>query len=166
MSLACLATLVPEPKESPTWARFKAGASLVPSPVTATTSPRSCKRATKRCLSMGRALDITFNSPTASKASSSLRHANSAPLIILCPVSSEPSEMIPVWRAISKAVAAVSPVTIFTSIPAWRHWLIASGTSARKGSLIATMANSVLLTAIAKVRIACCCHSYSCCSTC
>ena len=37
MSLASFATLVLEPSDRPTWAWFKAGASLVPSPVTATT---------------------------------------------------------------------------------------------------------------------------------
>ena len=37
MSLASLATDVPSPIDRPTWAAFKAGASLVPSPVTATT---------------------------------------------------------------------------------------------------------------------------------
>ena len=37
MSLASFATDVPSPIDKPTWAAFKAGASLVPSPVTATT---------------------------------------------------------------------------------------------------------------------------------
>ena len=39
MSLASLATAVPSPIERPTWAALSAGASFVPSPVTATTSP-------------------------------------------------------------------------------------------------------------------------------
>ena len=90
MSLACLATLVPEPNESPTWARFKAGASLVPSPVTATTSPCCCNRLTRRCLSVGRARDITFNSLMRSSASSSLSAANSAPVIQFSRLGSSP----------------------------------------------------------------------------
>jgi len=40
MSLASFATDVPEPMDRPTCAKFSAGASFVPSPVTATTSPR------------------------------------------------------------------------------------------------------------------------------
>ena len=39
MSLASLATEVPLPIDRPTWAWFSAGASFVPSPVTATTAP-------------------------------------------------------------------------------------------------------------------------------
>ena len=39
ISLASFATEVPDPIESPTCAWFRAGASFVPSPVTATTSP-------------------------------------------------------------------------------------------------------------------------------
>ena len=38
MSEASFATEVPSPIDRPTWASFRAGASLVPSPVTATTS--------------------------------------------------------------------------------------------------------------------------------
>ena len=83
MSLASLATLVPEPSDRPTWARFRAGASLVPSPVTATTSPRCCNRLTSRCLSEGRALDRTFSPPTMFRASSSLMAANSAPVMFI-----------------------------------------------------------------------------------
>ena len=39
MSLASLATAVPSPIDNPTLATLSAGASLVPSPVTATTCP-------------------------------------------------------------------------------------------------------------------------------
>ena len=42
MSLASFATDVPVPIDNPTCAWFKAGASLVPSPVTATTAPFCC----------------------------------------------------------------------------------------------------------------------------
>jgi len=54
ISAACLATSVPViPIANPTSAFFRAGASLVPSPVTATTSPNSLRPVTKRYLSSG-----------------------------------------------------------------------------------------------------------------
>lgn len=79
MSEASLATEVPEPIERPTLAKLSAGASFVPSPVTATTSPRCWSNRTRRCLSSGRARDMIFNSCTRSSSSSSLAAANSAP---------------------------------------------------------------------------------------
>lgn len=54
ISAACFAISVPViPIAKPTSAFFKAGASLVPSPVTATTSPSSFNPVTKRYLSSG-----------------------------------------------------------------------------------------------------------------
>ena len=54
MAAAYLATSVPQiPIAKPTSAFFKAGASLVPSPVTATTSPLSLSPVTKQYLSSG-----------------------------------------------------------------------------------------------------------------
>ncbi|KAK5633688.1 hypothetical protein RRF57_009401 [Xylaria bambusicola] len=54
ISEASLATSVPQtPIEKPTSAVFKAGASFVPSPVTATVSPRALSFATKMRLSSG-----------------------------------------------------------------------------------------------------------------
>eukprot|EP00834_Sanchytrium_tribonematis_P003619 NODE_145_length_15762_cov_0.655238.p11 type:complete len:102 gc:universal NODE_145_length_15762_cov_0.655238:3848-4153(+) len=51
---ASFATSVPDiPMENPTSAFFSAAPSLVPSPVTATTSPISCNFSTKSCLSNG-----------------------------------------------------------------------------------------------------------------
>ena len=82
MSLASLATEVPSPIERPIWAWFRAGASLVPSPVTATTSPCSCSKRTRRSLSDGRARDMIFRSPMRSFSSSSLNRLNSLPVII------------------------------------------------------------------------------------
>jgi hypothetical protein len=56
-----LATYVPAiPMANPTSAFFKAGASLVPSPVTATTSPLSLRPVTKAYLSSG--LDLAKTS--------------------------------------------------------------------------------------------------------
>ena len=54
MSAACLATSVPViPIANPTSAFFKAGASFVPSPVTATTSPNCLSPVTSKYLSSG-----------------------------------------------------------------------------------------------------------------
>ena len=65
---ASFATEVPEPIESPTLAKLSAGASFVPSPVTATTSPRCCNNCTRRCLSSGRARDMIFSVPVPVRA--------------------------------------------------------------------------------------------------
>ena len=50
---------------------------------------------------------------------------------------------VPICLAISLAVPGVSPVTIFTSIPAFKHSATASGTSVRTGSEIATIPKKV-----------------------
>mmetsp|Transcript_36044 Transcript_36044/g.85521 ORF Transcript_36044/g.85521 Transcript_36044/m.85521 type:complete len:229 (-) Transcript_36044:151-837(-) len=61
MSDASFATSVPDmPIASPTSASFSAGASLVPSPVTATTSFWLCSSETRRCLSSGELRARTF----------------------------------------------------------------------------------------------------------
>jgi len=127
ISLASLATDVPVPIDRPTCAWFNAGASFVPSPVTATTAPFCCNNCTRRCLSVGRARDIIFRSITRSSASSSASSAKAAPVIRLRSVSSGFHR--PIWRAISVAVPGVSPVTILISIPADWHFNTAAGTS-------------------------------------
>ena len=137
MSDASLATEVPSPIESPTCAALSAGASLVPSPVTATTWSSRWSDSTSRFLSIGRARAITLSPITRSSTSSSVRAAKSLPVMMLC----SPSSSLQRWicRPISRAVAGVSPVTIFTSMPAPRHSSTASLTSSLTGSLIATM---------------------------
>ena len=61
ISAACLATSVPAIAiANPTSAFFKAGASLVPSPVTATTLSRSLRPTTKAYLSSGLERASTF----------------------------------------------------------------------------------------------------------
>ena len=143
MSLASFATDVPDPIESPTLAKFSAGASFVPSPVTATISPLRCKRRTSRCLSSGRARDIIFRACTRSSSSSSLIAANSTPVISFREESVSSCHK-PMRRAISRAVAGVSPVTILMSIPAFIQRATAAGTSSRTGSAIAaTATNSI-----------------------
>ena len=109
----------------------------MPSPVTATTSPRCCRRFTKRALSSGRAREITRRWGIRSNSSASFIAANSAPVMWL--ISLQLSSQSLIWRAISLAVPGVSPVTIFTCMPACIHSSIAAGTSARTGSAIAVM---------------------------
>ena len=137
ISEASFATLVPSPIERPTWAAFSAGASLVPSPVTATTSPQCCSISTRRFLSIGRALAMIFMSCMQETSSSSVSAAKSGPVMMLR--SESDSFQSPACLPISRAVAGVSPVTILMSMPASIHSRIASGTSGRTGSLIATM---------------------------
>ena len=136
ISLASFATEVPVPIESPTLAWFRAGASLVPSPVTATICPSFWSSSTNRCLSVGRARHMTFSFFTRSKASSSGSASKSVPVMMFSSVSS--GFQMPIWRAISRAVAVVSPVTILTWMPAFKHSATAAGTSSRTGSEIAT----------------------------
>ena len=143
MSLASLATDVPSPIESPTCAALSAGASFVPSPVTATTSSCDCNKRTSRSLSIGRARAITFKSGIRSNKVLSSRAANSEPVIILRSPSSGVHNEI--WRAISRAVAGVSPVTIFTFIPAFKQSETAAGTSLRTGSAMAVIPKKVNL---------------------
>ncbi|CUP56929.1 Uncharacterised protein [Segatella copri] len=118
---------------------------MVPSPVTATTWFFLCKASTNRFLSIGRAREIIFKSKTLVSNSSSERAANSGPVIIFL----SPSFAVhrPIWRPISLAVPGVSPVTIFTLIPAFIHSATAAGTSSRTGSLIATTPIKVKLSA-------------------
>ena len=62
---ASLATYVPDiPIDIPTSALFNAGASLFPSPVTATISPAYLSPVTSKNLSLGVALANTFNGLT------------------------------------------------------------------------------------------------------
>ena len=146
MSLASLATDVPSPIESPTWAAFRAGASFVPSPVTATTCPWRCRASTSRFLSIGRARAIIFRSITRSSSWLSVKAPNSGPVIMLRSVSEGCHN--PICRPISFAVPGVSPVTILTFMPAFRTSSMAAGTSERTGSAIATMPRNSRLSAI------------------
>ena len=149
MSLASFATDVPSPIDSPTCAALRAGASFVPSPVTATTSPCCCSSPTSLDLSVGRARDIIFMRRAASAASLSSRAAKSGPVIMLLSLSVL-SFHSPICRPISFAVPGVSPVTILILIPASMLSFTAAGTSARTGSEIATMPINVRLSALSE----------------
>ena len=136
MSLASLATLVPDPMESPTWATLRAGASLVPSPVTATTWLRACKASTNRFLSIGRARAMIFRWSTRCSSSSFESAAKVRPSMISS--SGVSWCQMPICRPISRAVAILSPVTILMSMPAWTHSSMAAFTSSLTGSSIPT----------------------------
>ena len=138
MSAASFATDVPVlPIAMPTSARLSAGASFVPSPVTATTSSCALRQFTSLSLSFGRALAMTLMRLAATSASSSERAWNFAPVISASSSGAPSASRRLLWRAISLAVSGLSPVTILTVIPASRHSSSAPGTSGRTGSAIA-----------------------------
>lgn len=111
------------PMATPTSARLRAGASFTPSPVMATTSPAFCRASTilSFCSGLTRAKTSTFKSSSSESASSS------------SPVATT-SAGIPTLRAMARAVAGWSPVTITTRTPAFKTLATASGTSGRGGS--------------------------------
>mmetsp|Transcript_17820 Transcript_17820/g.40376 ORF Transcript_17820/g.40376 Transcript_17820/m.40376 type:complete len:279 (-) Transcript_17820:1741-2577(-) len=147
MSEAFLATSVPwTPIANPTSAFFSAGASFVPSPVTATVCETPILLAwmpeTSRCLSSGVDLPMTLsfgqtlsNSCWSSTSPGATRSRKVFPSMTL-PSSS--LSMMPHFLAMAAAVFMLSPVTILTIIPASLHRLIARGTSSRTGSSMPT----------------------------
>mmetsp|Transcript_23162 Transcript_23162/g.59346 ORF Transcript_23162/g.59346 Transcript_23162/m.59346 type:complete len:387 (+) Transcript_23162:1106-2266(+) len=139
MSDASLATSVPQmPIASPTSASFRAGASLVPSPVTATTSP--CRRSndTRRCLSAGWLRARTCSWGSIGRSCSSLMPRKVGPSMTM------PSSWSRLHsRAMCCAVYRLSPVTILTAMPAALQTFTVSGTPARTGSLMPRTATRV-----------------------
>ena len=117
----------------PTSAFFSAGASLIPSPVTATTSPRAFSSFTTRIFTVGvlRAITLILGSIFCSRRSltSSTSLASSA---------TQPSASRSSSLAMAVAVTILSPVRIFTPTPALRQAATASYTSLRSGSAMAT----------------------------
>mmetsp|Transcript_48750 Transcript_48750/g.115784 ORF Transcript_48750/g.115784 Transcript_48750/m.115784 type:complete len:271 (+) Transcript_48750:928-1740(+) len=145
-SEAFLATSVPwMPMAKPTSAFLRAGASLVPSPVTATVwrSLQAWSPDTRWCLSSGverpitsRSFQIPLNFSWSSFPFGATSSRNVFPSHTL-PGFSSPS-MMPHFFAIAAAVFMLSPVTMRTTMPAARHFLMASGTSLRTGSSMPT----------------------------
>ena len=130
MSALSLVTSVPfMPMPMPMSAFLMAGASLTPSPVMATTSPCACRASTMRSLCSGlvRAYMSTFL--TASSSSSWLIDSISSP------VSTVGLLVSPISVAMACAVIGLSPVTIFTCMPACAHSLMAWATSSLGGSM-------------------------------
>ena len=134
ISAAFLDTSVPEiPIAIPTSALFSAGASFIPSPVTATTSPLSCSAFTILILVSGLLLatiEILFISFFKSSSSNvSIYEASTA----ILPLSSKPNS-----SPIDFAVFILSPVSILTSTPALLAISIDSFTPSLNGSTIPT----------------------------
>ncbi|VVC03207.1 Uncharacterised protein [Candidatus Burarchaeum australiense] len=131
MSLASLATSVPVmPMDTPMSARFSAGASFTPSPVTAITSPLRFSAFTMRSLCSGETAAKTRALLTRTASSSSPRASSSSP------VSTSP-DRIPSSRATASAVIFWSPVIITTEMPASTHSAIACLASSRGWSIMA-----------------------------
>lgn len=146
------------PMAKPISAFFKAGASLPPSPVMATTWPSCLSPVANRYLSSGEerantlsSLEIALNvsiSPTwslsqsLSSTSPPTASLNYLPVITTqCPDYpfsglSYPYGIMLASFAMATAVSKISPVTILTIIPACLHLLTASGIPFFSGSLM------------------------------
>eukprot|EP00982_Pelagococcus_subviridis_P006811 30294-Pelagococcus_subviridis.AAC.76 len=134
ISHASFAISVPAmPSANPTSASLSAGASFVPSPVTATTSPKAFCTSHNISLSDGdeRASTLIFTATASCSALLILRNTGPSRMS-----PSSPSTRIPASRAIASAVSALSPVTMRTVTPAFRSSATASAVSGRIGSLI------------------------------
>ena len=136
-----MATSVPEPIATPMLARRRAGASLTPSPVTATKWPSRSRASTISSFWSGATRAKTNAWPTVSMYSGTSGEpmaSSSAPVV----TSSSPPA-IPRVRAIASAVPGWSPVTITTRIPAAWHSATASAASGRTGSMNAARPSRV-----------------------
>ncbi len=114
----------------------RAGASLTPSPVIATTSPRAWSASTIRSLCSG------LTRATTRAASSSSRRASSSSPSSRLPASA-PVPPMPTSSATRRAVDGWSPVIITTRIPARWASAIAAAACGRGGSIIPTMPSRV-----------------------
>jgi len=135
MSAASLETSVPAmPMARPTSDSFRAGASLVPSPVTATISPMPFSVRTRTSLSAGEERARTWRRGSRATSSASGRARKVGPSM-----DRPPSVKMPHSRAMCWAVWMLSPVTMRTVMPASWQVATAAGTSGRTGSLMPTM---------------------------
>ena len=147
MSLASFETSVPEiPIAMPTSAFFIAGASLMPSPVTATTLPSVFSILTTLVLMEGVLRAITRIAGIRSANSASESFSSSLVSAAQCPSSRSPSS-----PAMAAAVVRLSPVRILTSMPAPRQRSTASNTSARRGSAMAANPSNAMSLSIASL---------------
>mmetsp|Transcript_4308 Transcript_4308/g.10425 ORF Transcript_4308/g.10425 Transcript_4308/m.10425 type:complete len:364 (+) Transcript_4308:2245-3336(+) len=141
ISHASLAISVPAmPSAKPTSASLRAGASFVPSPVTATTSPSDFCRLHSVSLSVGLERASTRILTATLSFSLWLILRNTGPSSTK---PSSPSTRIPASQAMASAVSALSPVTMRTVTPAPRSRATASAVSGRMGSLMPTTPRSV-----------------------
>ncbi len=141
ISLASLAISVPLPMANPTSAVFRAGASLIPSPVMPTTMSRLWAMLTSRFLSEGTALATTRSSGSRTMSSSSDILFRSS-LVNTAFLSF--SFINPASRAMAKAVSLLSPVIMTTCTPAWFTCLIAWTASRRISSFMRTIPTKVM----------------------
>ncbi len=112
-SATSLATSVPEPRATPIFACFKAGASFIPSPVMATISPFLCQAKTILDLCFGSTLAYIFIFSKIWSNSSSDSLSNSLPSKIFSSSAFRPNLF-----ATALAVNLLSPVIIIGFIPA------------------------------------------------
>ena len=110
-SAASRATAVPLPMATPTSACWRAGASLTPSPVTATVRPIERAARTSRSFCSGVARATTWRSAIDARSVASSIVSSSGPVRIRSPES-------PAARAIVAAVVGWSPVTTTVWMPA------------------------------------------------
>ena len=160
ISDASFATSVPvSPIAKPTSAAFSAAASLVPSPVTATTSRRPPLARlfwipvtrSNLCAGDARASTLSFGhrSSNASRSIAPLDGSrtdaqNASPVVAASSRrASSSSSSTPHFRATAIAVGRLSPVTTMGRTPASEHRRMASGTSGRSGSSMPTAAMRV-----------------------
>ena len=138
ISAASFAASLPLPPIAmPTSARFRAGASLTPSPVIATTAPSACRACTRRSLCSGLVRAKTSDDITRCRSVTSSSRSMSAPVT----TSKAPGR--PRRRAIADAVPAWSPVIIFTRMPAAWQSATAAIASSRGGSISPKRPSSV-----------------------
>ena len=132
MSAAFLVTSVPAmPMAMPISARRMPGASLMPSPVMATTSPAACSRSTIRLLCRG--VTRANTRVLRMRASNSLSGSASS----CAPVNTSRSEAaMPRREAMANAVSRWSPVIMTVRMPACAHSSTASRAPARGGSIM------------------------------
>ena len=156
-SAASLVTSVPEPIATPTSALLRAGASLTPSPVMATTSPAACSALTMRCLCPGETRAYTEQVFARRVSVPSSMPSRSSPVT----TSPRPLAM-PSRRAIAYAVSGLSPVIMTVRTPARRQAATASLTPSLGGSSMAaspkkvrSSSRSLLPQAKPRTRIAC-----------
>ena len=137
-SAASRATSVPlRPMATPMLARRSAGASLTPSPVTATKCPADCAASTIASFCSGVTRANTLTLPMASASCAGDASCTCEP----CITSSGPAA-IPSSPAIASAVSGWSPVTMTTRMPASRQRRTAAATPSRSGSINPTSARN------------------------
>lgn len=139
MSAASFATSVPSlPIETPMSAFFRAGASLTPSPVMATTSPRDCRARMILSLCSGDVRAKMETRPIASASSASLMWSSWSPLKTGEPRAELRLIGMPSLLPMATAVVSASPVIMITFTPPAINRLIERSTPLRGGSAIPT----------------------------